>query len=108
MVSNGHTLVLKNWFVVSTKFLVDDDVVMEATENDAATSWMFDVSVVQQLRRLFASMDNNSPFVDCDGQVPRERTVDLPNHALGGDWGSAEHASKSRVVRWRRQVPRDW
>ena len=34
-------------------------------------------------------MDNNSPFVDFDGQF------DLPNHALGGDWGLAKHAPKT-------------
>ena len=34
-------------------------------------------------------MGNNSPFVDFDGQF------DLPNHALGGDWDLAEHASKT-------------
>ena len=60
-----------------------------ATENDAAASWIAEVSVVQQLRSFFASMGNNSPFVDFDGQF------DLPNHALGGDWGLAEHASKT-------------
>ena len=41
-------------------------------------------------------MDNNSLFVDFDGQeVPRERRVDLSIHELGGDWGSAEHALKT-------------
>ena len=30
---------LKNWFLVSTKFLADDDVVAEATESDAAVRW---------------------------------------------------------------------
>ena len=30
---------LKNWFVVSTKFLADDDVVVDATESEAAVSW---------------------------------------------------------------------
>ena len=34
-------------------------------------------------------------FADFDDKVSRERTVDLPNHLLGGDWGSAEHASKT-------------
>ena len=29
---------LKNWFVVNSKFLVDDDVVVEVTESDAAPS----------------------------------------------------------------------
>ena len=49
---------LKNWFVVSTKFLVDDDFVVGATENDAAASLIADVSLVQQVRRPFASMGN--------------------------------------------------
>ena len=40
-------------------------------------------------------MDSISLVVDFNVQVPRERTVDLPNHALGGDWGSVEHASKT-------------
>ena len=73
--------------MVTTNFLTDDDVVVEATESDAAVSWIADVSMVQQLGKLFALVDNNSLFVDFDGQVPRERTVDVPNHALGRDWG---------------------
>ena len=55
--------------MVSAKFLVNDDVVMGATEKDAAASPIVDVSVVQQLRRSFASMDNNLPFVEFDGQL---------------------------------------
>ena len=62
--------------MVSTKFLVDDDVVVEALESDAAVSWIADVSVVQPLGKHFALMDNNSPSVEFDGLVPRERTVD--------------------------------
>ena len=73
--------------MVSTQFLADDDVVVEATESEAAVSWIADVSMVQQLAKLFGLMDNNSLFVDFDGLAPRERTVDLLDHALGGDWG---------------------
>ena len=92
--SPSHVGFLKIWFVVSTKFLVDD-VVVVATENEAAARLIADVSMAQQLGGLFGSMHNNSPFVDFDGQVPRERTADLPNDALGGDRGSAEHALKT-------------
>ena len=78
MVSSSLSYVgfLKNWFVVSTKFLADDDVVVEASA--AAVSWIADVIMVQQLGKPFALMGNNSLFVDFDGQVPRERAVDLP------------------------------
>ena len=55
--------------MVSTNFLVDDDVVVVATESDAAASWIADDSMVQQLGKPFASMDNISPFVDFDGQL---------------------------------------
>ena len=55
MYGTGH---LKNWGVV-----------VEATETDAAASPIADVTVVQQLRSPFASRDNNSPFVDFDGQL---------------------------------------
>ena len=41
---------LKNWFVVSTKFLADDDVVVEATESDAAE--IADVSTVHNWENL--------------------------------------------------------
>ena len=68
--------------MVSTKFFVDDDVVVEATESDAAVSWIADVSMVQQRGKPSALMDNNSLFVDFDDQIPRKRTVDLPNDAL--------------------------
>ena len=37
---------LKNWFVISTKCLVDDDFVVVATESDAAASWIADISMV--------------------------------------------------------------
>ena len=52
--------------MVSTKFLVDDDVVVVATERDTVASWIADVSIVQQLGKIkpFALMDNNSLFVD--------------------------------------------
>ena len=49
--------------------------------------------MVQQMERLFAVMGSNSLSLDFDGQVPREKTTYLPNHALSGDWGSAEHVT---------------
>jgi len=48
---------------------LDDDVVLVAVEDDAAVSLITDVSMAQQLGRPFALMDNNSLFVDFDGQV---------------------------------------
>ena len=57
--------------MVSTKFLVDDDVVVVATESDAVASWIV-------WEEPFALMDNKSLFIEFDEQVPRERTVDLP------------------------------
>ena len=42
----------------------------------------------RQQRRVLRAC-SNSLFVDFDGEVSRQRTVHLPNHALGGDWGSA-------------------
>ena len=91
--SPSYVGLLNSWFVVSTKFLVDDDVVVEATESDAAVSWITDVSMAQQLGKPFALMDNNSLLVDFDGQVRREGTVD--HRALGGDRDWAERASKT-------------
>ena len=78
---------LTNGFVASTQFLVDDDVAVVAAEDDAAVSLISDVSMVPQMGRLFALMDSESPFVGLDGHVP--------DHALRGDWGSAEHLSKT-------------
>ena len=54
---------------------------------DAVASLIADVSLVEGLSPTL--------FGDFDGQVPRERTVDFRNRASGGDWGSAEHASKT-------------
>ena len=68
-----HEDFLTKWFAASTKFLVDDDVVVVATENDAVAS----LSEEQQ----------TTLFVDIDGQVPRERTVDVPNQAFGRRFG---------------------
>ena len=93
--SSSHVDFLTNWFVVSIKSLVHDDLVVMAAEDDAMVSLITDVSVVQQMERPFALMDSNSVSVDLDGQVPREKTIDLPNHALRGDWGSAEHVTKT-------------
>ena len=82
---------LTNWFVDSTKFLADDD----TAGDDATVCLITDVSMVQQMERLFVVMDSNSLSVDFDGQVPRDKTLDLPDHALSGDWGSAEHVTKT-------------
>ena len=81
-----------HWFVVITKFWVGG-IVMEAAEDDATVSLITDASMVQQVERFFALMDSISLSVDFDGQVPVEKTVDLPNHALRGDLGSAEHVT---------------
>ena len=93
--SHPHVDFLTNWLAASTKFLVCDEVLVVTTLNDVVVSLIADVSVVQQLGRLFALRDNNSLLVDFNGQVPRERTVHLHDHTLVGDWGSAEHASKT-------------
>ena len=69
--SSSHVGFSKKWSVVSTKFLVDDDVVVVATESDAVASWIV-------WEEPFALMDNKSLFIEFDEQVPRERTVDLP------------------------------
>ena len=37
---------------------------------------------------IFALMDSISLSSDFDGQVPREQTIDLPNHALGREIGA--------------------
>ena len=104
-----------NWLAASTKFLVDDDVVVVATENDAVASLIADVSLVQQLGRLFALRNNNSLFVDSDGQVPRERTVDVPTthwKSFGVQLSTRRRhpqgfVRQGRAVRWRRHAPRD-
>ena len=50
--------------MVSTKFLVNDDIVVVAAEDDATVSLITNVSMVQQMERLFALMDSNSLSVD--------------------------------------------
>ena len=45
---------LKNWFVVSKKFVADDDVVVEAAKDDATVSLSTNVSIVQQLEKTFS------------------------------------------------------
>ena len=81
--SLSHVGFLKNRFVVCTKLLVDDNVVVEATESDAAVSWIADVSMAQQLTTRFSLLS----------------LVRFPEKGF---------ARRSRVVRWRRHVPRDW
>ena len=43
--SSSHADFLTNWFVDSTKFLVDDDTVVVAAEDDATVSLITDVSI---------------------------------------------------------------
>ena len=96
--SASHVDFLTNWFVDTAKFLVDDETVVVAAEDAATVSLITDVSMVQQMERPFAVMDSNSLSVDFDGQVTREMTVDLPNHALRGDWDSAGHVTKTSAT----------
>ena len=55
---------LTNCLVVGTKFLITDDIVVVAAEDDATVSLITNVSMVQQMERLFALMDSNSLSVD--------------------------------------------
>jgi len=92
--SSSYFDFLTNWFVTSSKFLTDDDVVLVVAEDDAALSLITNTIIVQQLGRPFALMDSQSQFVEFDGQVPRVKTVDL--HKEGklssrGDWGTKEY-----------------
>ena len=82
------------------KFGVDDGMVVVAAEDDATVSLITDVSMVQQIERLFALMDSISLSAGFDGQVPSEQTTDLLNHALKGDWSSAEHVAKTSAKNW--------
>ena len=56
--SPSHIDFLTNWFVASTKFLADDDVVVEATESDAAVrgSDAFNPSPLSFFRSLARSL----------------------------------------------------
>ena len=76
----------------SAKFLVDEDIVVVAAENDATVSLITDVSMVQQQTGLSPCW-RASPSIVFDGQVPREKTIDLHNHVLRGDWDSAGHVT---------------
>ena len=59
--SPSHVDFLRNWSVASTKFLADDDVVVEATESDAAVSGSdaFNPSLVSFFRSLAHSLWHN-------------------------------------------------
>ena len=83
--SSSQVDFLTNWFVASMKFGVDDGIVVVAAEDDATVSLITDVSRVQQIDRRFTLMDSISLSADFDGQVPSEKTTDIPNHALRGD-----------------------
>ena len=116
----SHVDLLTNWFVASTKFWVNDGIVVVAAEEDAAVSLITDVSIVQQMERPSALMDSISLFVDSDGQVPRETFLIFTNCVSSGDWGSAEYVtstprtccplapscSKGLVNMWRRNAVR--
>ena len=52
--SSSDVNFLSNWFVASMKFGVDDSIVVVAVEDDATVSFVTDVSMVQQIERLFA------------------------------------------------------
>ena len=45
--SSSHVDFLANWFVATAMFLVDDDIVVVAAEDDVAVSVITDVSMVQ-------------------------------------------------------------
>ena len=92
--SSSHVDFLTNWFVASVKLGVDDGIVV-AAEDDATVSWITDVSMVQQIERLFTLVDSISLSVGIGGQVPREKTADLLDHASRGDWSSAEHVTET-------------
>ena len=68
---------------------------MVAAEDDATVCLITDVSMVQQMERLFALMDGISLSVGFDGQVPSEKTSDRPNLALRGDRSSADFVLKT-------------
>ena len=93
--SSSHVYFLTNWFVASPKFGVDDGIAVVAAEDDATVSLITDVSIVQQKERFFALMDSISLSSDFEGRVPSEKPTDLPNRALRGDCGSAEHVTKT-------------
>ena len=62
--SPSHIDFLTNWFVASTKFLADDDVVVEATESDAAVSGLdaFNPSPLSFFRSLAHSLSGTLPL----------------------------------------------
>ena len=60
----SHVDFLTNCLVVSTKCLVNDDIVVVAAEDDATVSLITNVNIVKQMERLFALMDSNSLSVD--------------------------------------------
>ena len=68
---------------------------MVAAGDDATVSLITEVSMVQQIERLFALMDSISLSADFDGQVPSEQTTVLRNHVSRSDWGSAGHVTKT-------------
>ena len=93
--SSLHLDFLTNWFVGSSRFLVDDGIVVVAAENDATVSLITDVSTVQQIERPSAYTDSISLSADFDGQVPSGKSTDLPDHASRGDWSSVRHVTKT-------------
>jgi len=98
--SSSYFDFLTNWFVTSAKFLTDDDVLLVVAEDDEALSLITDTSIVEQLGRPFALMDNQSQFVDFDGQVQRVNTVDLKHLAelsSRGDYGTEEYEKVTKA-----------
>ena len=59
---------------------------MVGAGSGATVSLITDVNMVQLMERPFAAIDSNSPG---------SKRIDLPNHALSGDWCSAEHVTKT-------------
>ena len=60
------------------KFGVDDGIFVVAANDDATVSLITDVSMVQQIERLFALMDSISLSADFDARVPSEQTTFSP------------------------------
>ena len=50
--------------MVSTKFLITDDIVVVAAEDDATVSLITNVNILKQTERPFALTDSNSLSVD--------------------------------------------
>ena len=106
----------KNWFVVSTNFWVDDDVVVVATESDAAASWIADVSTVQQLEKNL-SLHWTTTRCSSTSMVKFQEKGQLISlntrwEEIGAQLSARRRhprgfVRQGRVERWRRHAPRD-